>query len=175
MQTCFGAAVSDIPPRWVPLRDVVQLSADGRLDLDRVAALTQRWGAAAVIRRAVRLVAERLPAALDADIATWAETLAVTRSEEAAIRAHTNAGDRYIPLEISALWAIRGLRAKVAYTSAILWPERSFLEQRYSGRLDRFMSAFDRLAAAALSNRSSIARDIIRRTRDITRRTSHDL
>jgi len=177
MQTCFGAAVSDIPPRWVPLREVVQLSADGRLDLDRVAALTQRWKAPAVIRRAVRLVAERLPAALDAEIATWAETLAVTRSEEAAIRAHTNPGDRYIPLEISAFWAIRGLGAKVAYMSALLWPEESFLEQRYSGRFDRFRSALDRLAAAALSKGSSTARGITRRIRDITRtrRTSHDL
>ena len=163
MQTCFGAAVSDIPPRWVPLRDVVQLSAGGRLDLDRVVELTQRWGAAAVIRRAVRLVAERLPAALDADIAAWAETLTVTRSEEAAIRAHTNPGDRYVPLEISALWAIRGLRAKLAYTGALLWPERSFIEERYSGRFDRFRSAFDRLAAAALSDRSSTVKSIRRR------------
>ncbi|MGH9064152.1 MAG: nucleotidyltransferase family protein [Acidimicrobiales bacterium] len=151
LQACFSAAVSDVPPRVAPLRDVAQLGLSGHLDLDRLRRTTAAWGVEAVVHRAVELSwgamgLGPLGRPERRGLAGWAGSLRPTRAQARALRAYTSPGDRYMSETLGALWAIRGAREKVAYVRALAFPDRSFVAPRYSGHLDRWRRGAKRLA-----------------------------
>lgn len=147
LQACFSAALGDVPPRLAPLRDVVQLSEGGRLDPKRLALLTQRWEAEAVVRRAVVLATGILDVEVHEPIGSWARSLPVSKATATALAAYTRDGDRYVPLAVSAFSAVPGLRGKLSYAGPLVWPTREFIAGRYGGRRARWASAVRRFAS----------------------------
>lgn len=160
LQACFSAALSDVPPRLVPLREVVQLAGGARFDPGAARRLVEASGAAAVVQRATTLATTGLAVGLP-PVLSWVEQLTPTRRELAGLGPYLAGGDRWVALAVSTLWALPGLRAKLGYATGMLWPKWSFVEGRYTTRRARWVSAAGRLRAA--SDRSRSARRLPRR------------
>src|SRR5690606_4290651 len=69
LHACYHAALGDPDPRLGSLRDVAQRFALGEHDPDSVLELVERWGAAPVVARAVRLCASHLDVRIDDEVA----------------------------------------------------------------------------------------------------------
>lgn len=141
LNACFHAALGDIPPRLVLLRDVAQLALVTGVDTDRVIALAVTWQAEAVVARAVNLAWDHLALADKTALSAWALRLRPERRQAAAIQLYLDRREISTALNIAALGWIRGVRDKAFYLRALAFPDREFVVQRYSGRVARWRHA----------------------------------
>jgi len=161
LQACISAALSDVPPRLVPLRDVIQLAGGARFDPAAARRLVDSSRAAVVVQRATTLATTGLDVPLPPSL-SWVDQLAPSRRERDALGPYLATGDRWVPLALSTLWALPGLRAKLGYTTGMLWPQRSFFEGRYPSRYARWQSALDRLRPTSTRRRPGPPRKVTR-------------
>lgn len=143
LHACFHAALGDIPPRLVALRDVAQILLHTPLSEERVREQCRRWRAEPVVARAVSLAWETLRIADVVALSVWAGRYRLDPAQRRAIRVYTDAAATYPAQAATALWAIPRLSDRAAYLRALLFPDRSYLAPRdrsYATRIRRGLS-----------------------------------
>ena len=92
----------DYEPTHHCARDVAQIACATDLDFDRVLAIARRWRGRAVVQRALQTTAARLPVS---DRRSYAAQMA------------------------TGVWALDGIRPRVEYVVALLFPDREYLRR----------------------------------------------
>jgi len=123
--------------------DVAQLARSGRVDLERVRELACRWRAGVVVASAVATAwsvfgLTRSPAV------EWAFTYVPSRYERSALAAYLGPGRSYARQMVAAIPAIRGVRPKLSYASALLFADASYVAGRDGGYVRRLRRAAHR-------------------------------
>lgn len=128
MHACYHAALGQSVPRLVPLRDIAEMLIFGDLDEARVHELISRWAAAPVIARAVRLAWETLGVTVAVPLSAWALAYQPGPRERRALSVYTSGRNSYSAKSWAALRAIPRVRDRVAFVSALTFPQQSYLE-----------------------------------------------
>jgi hypothetical protein len=139
IHACIHASLGWWPPLMVPVRDVLQVAYFGRVDWETVAELSARWKLRAVTRHAVKVASDRLGVGLPSG-AERAVVSPPSRLEQRALLSYQAGRRSDGGHEISTLRAIPGLRAKVAYLRALLFPNREFLAARSGSRRPSYVT-----------------------------------
>jgi hypothetical protein len=159
LHACIHAALGWEEPLIMPLRDVLQIAWSGRVDWGLLVRRARTWRLTAPVSHALRTASERLGVPIPDPARTVMRT-PVRWTERRALAAYTTDRRKRGGMSLAALWAIPGVRPRVAYVRALLFPDRRFLEARAGagtgtvGRrllvpvrwaLDRFRSSVGRL------------------------------
>jgi hypothetical protein len=140
LHACFHAALGNVVPRLVPQRDVAQMLLTGRLDMDRVEVLLQRWQAAGVVARAVSCTWRTLGLTETMPLTEWALRYRPSARERRELRLYSDPNkNTSTRRSLGALRAVPGLRDKAAFVYALVFPEASYLEGRYASRQQRWL------------------------------------
>ncbi|MBJ7282839.1 MAG: nucleotidyltransferase family protein [Acidimicrobiia bacterium] len=150
MHACFHAALGDVSPRLVALRDVAEMLLVNKVDLSDAVITARAWRAEAVIARAISLAWQRIDLPPN-DASAWANTYSPSGYEERALRAYTSENRSYATQVAAGVTAVPGITGKLAYMRALLLPSR----QHISGRDSSYWARFRRGAAALRESRSS--------------------
>jgi hypothetical protein len=145
---CAHAVLGDAEPRFVSIRDVAQVLRSD-VEIDGAVEVFERFEAAVVAKRAVELVEQLLEVLLTDPIATWARTVRTTRNDRWRLRSYVAGGNRYARQAAATFWTLPTLRDRVAYASALAFPDREYLEDRN----DTYSRRFARSAALVLRGR----------------------
>ncbi|HEX2699643.1 MAG TPA: nucleotidyltransferase family protein [Acidimicrobiales bacterium] len=141
LHACYHAALGDVTPRLVPLRDVAQMLLDGRLDLDLVRYLSSTWRANVVTARAVRLAWTRLGLDVETPFSTWALTYRPKRWEDRAMSVYLDSRRTEAARSLATLRFIPGAMNRLAYLGAVAFPSRTYLAARGRGRFSHWRRA----------------------------------
>lgn len=125
LHACYHAALGNVPPRLVPLRDVAQLLLATDLDGARVMALVDAWSAQAVVARAITLTWSTFGLADALPLSVWAHNYDPTPWERRALRTYLRAERSYGVKALASLRVIHGVPERAAFLRALLFPERS--------------------------------------------------
>ncbi len=150
IHACFHAALGDVSPRLVALRDIAEMLLVNQVDFYQAIVTAQEWRAEVVIARAIALAWQRLDLPPH-DASTWANSYAPSGYEERALRAYTSENRSYATQVAAGVTAVPGITGKLAYMRALLLPSR----QHISGRDSSYWARFRRGAAALRESRSS--------------------
>ncbi|MDQ3972762.1 MAG: nucleotidyltransferase family protein [Actinomycetota bacterium] len=129
LHACYNAALGDVPPRLVSLRDVAQMLlhvAEVALDHRRVLDLARRWRGEAVVARAVTMAWDTFGLADVVPLSVWARRYEPARAEQRALDSYLKRRS-YTAKALASLWVIPGVGAKTAYLRAVVLPDRAFL------------------------------------------------
>lgn len=138
LHACFGAAVSDVPPKLIALRDTLQLGSDSRFDPERALRIAQAWEATGLVRHAVDVASGRLGVAVSDELSELLVHAGVSRKQTRMLRCYTNPGDRYVAMTLRTTLEVPGLSAKIAYIAGLVWPQADYVGSVYHGRMERF-------------------------------------
>ncbi|MCU1429192.1 MAG: putative nucleotidyltransferase [Actinomycetia bacterium] len=140
LHACYHAALGDRVARPVALRDVAQILTTTHLEHDEVMATARRWRGEIVVQRAVLLA--WLGLGLTAENPLLRAVLAAhpKGSERRALQAYVGTGHSYATQAAAGIWALPGVRARAAYASALLLPNREYARER-DGYLARWRRA----------------------------------
>ena len=94
IHACFHAALGDVSPRLVALRDIAEMLLVNQVDLSEAIVTAREWRAEVVIARAIALAWQRLDLPPH-DASTWANSYAPSGYEERALRAYTSENRSY--------------------------------------------------------------------------------
>lgn len=136
---CAHAALGDLDPRFVSLRDVAELLRSD-VDFAGAIALFERFGIEIVAKRAVRLVEGVLGVVPTGLFADWSRDYAATRTDRWRLSSYSVSGNRYGAQAAATFWALPGVRDRVAYAYALAFPQREYLRDHrdtYARRLAR--------------------------------------
>ena len=150
MHACFHAALGDVSPRLVALRDVAEMLLVNKVDFSDAVVTARAWRAEAVIARAISLAWQRIDLPPN-DASAWANTYSPSGYEDRALRAYTSENRSYATQVAAGVTAVSGITGKLAYMRALLLPSR----QHISGRDSSYWARFRRGAAALRESRSS--------------------
>ncbi|MGH9268754.1 MAG: nucleotidyltransferase family protein [Acidimicrobiales bacterium] len=114
LHACFHAALGAGTPRLLAQRDVVQILLGSGVDATRARHLAQRWGASAVVARAVARAWATFDLADAVPLSVWAAGYDYDRRERSVLDLYTT-GASYTAQAAATLPAIRGLRPKAAF------------------------------------------------------------
>ncbi|MGH9297047.1 MAG: nucleotidyltransferase family protein [Acidimicrobiales bacterium] len=151
LHACFHAALGDLPPRLVPLRDLAEMSLSGRLDMETVFRLAASWRAEAVLRRSVVLAWEVLGLDPAAEILRRCLELEPRARETRALELYLTSRRSYVGLCLAALPVIPGPLDKARYLTALAFPKRDFVASRYAGNASRWRTAAQALRRSGRS------------------------
>jgi Uncharacterised nucleotidyltransferase len=129
IHACVHAALGQREPLTVPLRDVLQVAWSGRVDWDLMSDRVRAWRLGAPVGHALHRARERLGVPLPADAVELLDPGAGWIERRALAAYTTDRRDRG-GSSVAALWAIPGVKARIAYLWAMLFPERRFLDAR---------------------------------------------
>lgn len=133
LHACIHASLGWAPPQLMPLRDVVQVASNGRVDWAEFMRLGRGWRLGPVIRHAFQTAAVTLDVSLPEDASRLVGP-EPSRKEQRLLAAYTTGRRWRGATATSTLRAIPGVRAKAAYVLALLVPRRDFLDRREDGR-----------------------------------------
>ena len=133
LHACYHAALGNVPPRFVPLRDVAQLLLATDLDHGRVLRLVDRWDGHAVLARAVALTWTAFGLADAVPLSVWAQEYAPSARERRALGTYLQPQRSYSAKALASLRVIPGPAAKTAFLRALLLPERSTVARYEDG------------------------------------------
>lgn len=128
VQVCYNAALGDIPPRLMSLRDVAQVHKTLSPDPAGVWEIAQRWGGQTVVATAITLAWDALGLAED-EMSSRARAHRPGIIDRRYLDASRSVARSYTR-HIATLASIRGVRAKVGYARAIGRPDDEYLEAR---------------------------------------------
>jgi len=129
LHACYAAALGDWPPRLMSLRDVAQIALRERPHLVDVLLMAREWQCQAVVARAVSTAWQELALTDRAPIVDWADQYRPSRRERWLIAAHEGPG-RAVTRHLAALAVLPGVRDRLAYATAVVAPQRAYLEAR---------------------------------------------
>jgi hypothetical protein len=141
LHACYHTALGDVVPRLVPQRDVAQMLLHGRLDLERVDSLMRRWQAEPVVAKAVSHTWRTLRLTDSTGLVEWALMYRPSARSLRELALYTYPDHSYARKSLGALRAVRGIRGKVAFTYALAFPQRSYVEGRYASARQRWWNA----------------------------------
>ena len=130
LHACFHAALSDLEPALISLRDVVQAACDSTLDVDRLLHIGEQWRAHAVIAKAIDLAWSALEPEAEPPLALWARSFEPTAKDVRVLRAYQAREHRWAHQAVAGIRAVRGIRPKAAYATAIVLPSRRAMAER---------------------------------------------
>lgn len=135
LAVCYHAALGDVPPRLVPLRDVAQTLLHTDLDADRIAALARSWRGEAVLARALTLAWEILELEQAHPLVEWARAYRPGLVARLDLLPYVSRWRGPALMMLGSLRALPETRARMALVRAMVFPERAFLERRGLSRL----------------------------------------
>lgn len=141
IHACLSATLSDPVPRLRPARDVLQMLVHPRLDNDRTVHLAHRWGLAAVLAGGLTHANARLGAGLDHPLVAWAATMRPSRQDRARLAAYEAGEGAYVRRTLAAMRAVPGLRRRVAFATAFLFPAEDAVTTPVEDRSRRALRA----------------------------------
>lgn len=144
VHACFHVALSgDL--RLSSVRDVAQLALDERVDVEAVRARARSWGADPVLARGIARAWSKLDLRERTALVEWAERFTFDAGARRALSASAGAGAGW-PMKALEGWrAVPGLRSKLGYTAALVWPSARFMQARRLGRATRWRAAMGQL------------------------------
>jgi hypothetical protein len=116
------------PPRLVPLRDVLQVTDMGLVEWGVLERWCKEWHLRAVLDRAYSAAAETFGSALPAELTPISRS--VSTGEQKALKHYEGTRRSSGGTALGAIRAIPGVRSKLAYMGALLFPSREFLAAR---------------------------------------------
>ncbi|MDX1746596.1 MAG: nucleotidyltransferase family protein, partial [Halobacteriales archaeon] len=134
LHACYHAAIGHVT-RLVSLRDVAELVITADVDTNHVVGLAAEWDGEAVVARAVRLTWDLLGLEEEHSLAAWAESYVPSEADRRRMAAYQGARAREASRGFDALSGIPGLRGRLAFLRAMLFPDREYLEAIATGRL----------------------------------------
>jgi hypothetical protein len=143
VQVCYNAALGDVPPRLLSLRDVAQVHHHYNLSLDDIIDIADRWGGTTVVARAVEQTWETLGLE-PCELSEWANAYEPSALDRRLLAASVSEQRSYTRA-VASLFAIKGLGAKARYLRAVLSPSDEYLEARGWTRRSHLRRAVDRL------------------------------
>lgn len=130
LHACFHAALSDLEPALISLRDVVQAACDPTLSVDRLLHIGEQWRAHAVIAQAINLAWSALEPEAEPTLALWARSFEPTAKDVRVLSAYQAREHRWAHQAVAGLRAVPGVRSKTAYVTAIVLPSRRSMAAR---------------------------------------------
>jgi hypothetical protein len=130
VHACYNAVLADDPPRLIAVRDVIQIAVGEAIDGKKTHELAEAWRASGVVSRAIRLVARCLNVDLSAtSVGAAFQSASETVGDRALMLTYRGSGRGYTS-QLAGVVAVRGLAQRVAYLSALVWPQPAYLEAR---------------------------------------------
>lgn len=129
LHACVHATLGSWPPRLLPVRDVAQIAHSREVDWEVLADLAASWRLLAVMRHAFEAASNTLGARLPVEAAAFLMS-EPSRRERRLLSAYTSSRRRRGGMALSTLRAVPGVRARLAYLRALLFPDRAFLNAR---------------------------------------------
>lgn len=148
VHACYHATVGSKQLLLLPLRDVVQTALAPDLDERAALDLATAWGASAVVAVAVRLAWDALRPATHSTILDWADTHPPNQRDQRQLGKVRGESTREM------LRAIPGLRHKLAYAGALLFPSPAYLAERGQSRVGRLRRGIEQLRRAVTSHQA---------------------
>lgn len=136
---CAHAALGDAEPKLTSLRDVAQLLARG-VGSEEAVAVCERFHAGPVAQSAIARVESELGVRCEGAFADWARAYRPNSADARRLRCYRGGPDRYARQAAATFWVLPTLRDRVAFASALAFPERGYVANRhesYSRRLAR--------------------------------------
>lgn len=137
VHACFHAALGDKVPRLVPQRDVAQMLLSGRLRVDRIEDIGRRWNVQPVLARAITTAWNSLRIKDITRLSDWAEGYRFDARALRELAVYHDPNGSYAAKQLAALGAIPRWRDKVAFVTALAFPQRSYVEDRHERRSAR--------------------------------------
>ncbi len=128
--SCYHAVLGSAVPRLLPLRDVLQIALTEPFDLSRARTLWESWRGDAVVALAVSHACNVLGVAPTFDLAAWAKDYRPTPREQHYLDLYVDSSRSYARQALAGVGAIRGVRAKAAYVTALAAPSGEYLRAR---------------------------------------------
>jgi hypothetical protein len=138
LNACYHAVLGNTPPRLVPLRDVAELMLAGKVDIDEVRRLAERWRAKAVVAAAVRSAWDTLALADATALSFWAYRYEPEPWEARALSVYQRPETGYAARSMASIRVIRGAGRKAAYLRALTFPRRDYVQGRHRGFAQRW-------------------------------------
>jgi len=136
LHACYHVALGGPRTRLSAYRDVAQIAA-GSVDVDAALEVATRWRGRVVLAGAADLVRTRLSFQPEGALYRWAASYHPDRFESSAMRAYGPDSAGYAVQAAAGLWAVRGVRRRTAYLSALLFPSSEYLRTRDGSYLRR--------------------------------------
>jgi hypothetical protein len=124
VHACLHAVLGSPSPRPAQLRDVARTCPTDAGQLATVFALAESWRVSVVVAHALRLVADELRWRPPEGVQAWVESLRPRQIERSWLGAYVGPNRSSVVQTIGAVSAVRGVRAKLAYSTAIVLPRR---------------------------------------------------
>jgi Uncharacterised nucleotidyltransferase len=142
LDASFQAALGDVQPRVVALRDIAQMMLDSALDSARVQELCRKWRCGIVVQRAIQLADDAFTLDAMPEVMRWTPSYEATSFERRALQAYVGADRSYARQTVAGLHALRGFRAKTTYAATLRVPTRAYMRVRDGSYLRRAGRAF---------------------------------
>jgi hypothetical protein len=139
VHACFHAALGDMPPRLVPLRDIVECYRAG-VDEATVIEIATSAHCQVVFQRAIALVNLILHVHIDGVIPSWARSHQPTAFDRWALRGYTAPNRSYSRQLAASFCALPTVHDRASYAMALAFPNRAYVRARegsYAARLTR--------------------------------------
>jgi hypothetical protein len=141
LHACYHAALGQSEPRLVPQRDVAEMLLFGALDMQRIRELMARWKAEPVVARAVSVTWDTLALADVVSLSAWAHRYQPDERDRKSLAVYTSRRNSYAAKSLEAVRAIPGIRDRIAFITALAFPQRSYLEDHQHGVISRWRRA----------------------------------
>jgi hypothetical protein len=132
INACAHASLGSRPPLLLPLRDVVQIAAEGTVDWALVREWMDRWRMTEVVRHVLANAARYLNVALPQELCELIGHEPKERDRRI-LEAYTSCRRGRGGTELGLIRAIPGITGKIAYARSLLFPSREFLAARAGG------------------------------------------
>ena len=140
VHACVHAALGDVAPRIVALRDVAQLLLTTDLDVDQAIVNARAWRMSSVVAAAIESTWDRF--GLEATpVSRWADGYRGGRFERRALAAYQGPHRSYARQMIAGVPAIPGTFAKAAYVRSLLVVNTDYARSHDGGSLRRGVRA----------------------------------
>jgi Uncharacterised nucleotidyltransferase len=130
----YHAALGDVPPRPVVLRDVALSLLYDDVEVGRVLAFAHRWKGEAVLARAVRLASSSLGLPRIHELQSWAWTFRPDRMSRRLLASYTATGLGNARKYLASLSVIPSMTDRTAYLRALLAPDADVLRRARASR-----------------------------------------
>ncbi|CAN5652824.1 hypothetical protein BH10ACT1_BH10ACT1_08100 [soil metagenome] len=137
LHAAYHAVLGSHTPRLMSLRDIAGYLTRSDIDLGEVVAEAQRWRGEAVLATAVQATMATLRFEAPS-WNTWAEGVEVAPADQSIIERQRTEGSGLGLGKLDAFRELDGLKDRLAYAKALIWPTRDHLRSRGMRRSELF-------------------------------------
>jgi hypothetical protein len=148
MHACYHATLGNVPPRLVPQRDIAQMLLHGSVDPNEIRTIAAEWQGEAVVAHAIRTTWATLMLTDVVALSVWASNFVPEARQRRELARATSPNYSYAAQALDSVRAIRPVRDRLVYASALTFPRRGYIDGRHFGFTSRFGHAISELFAA---------------------------